>query len=390
MSPSLIDRSSDLKRLRDEGYAIEIKASHLLVHDVPYLDNQGRVQIGTLVAPLSLTGGIAAPPSSHVMHFIGQDPCSADGRPIEAIKHVVRNQTLGSGIIVNRSFSNKPQGGYKDNYQKFTTYANILSHQAMEVDPSVTARTYRLIRPEEEEGPFCYADTNSSRNGTFVLFEKFQDQRIGIVGLGGTGAYILDSVAKTPVAQIHLFDDDEFNAHNAFRIPGAVSLEQVNEKIKKVDLLGRSYGQLHRSIHTHQCRITPTSLSMLEGLTFVFIAIDNGKYKQVIFDYLIESNIPFVDVGMGIHWNPTRNRLMGAVRATLGDPENFQHLNEVVSFGDAKDNLYADNIQIAELNSLNASLAVIKWKLYLGVYQSDGLTYHTIFNVDDTNTFNEY
>jgi hypothetical protein len=32
------------------------------------------------------------------------------------------------------------------------------------------------------------------------------------------------------------------------------------------------------------------------------------------------------------------------------------------------DDLYASNIQIAELNMLNAAFAVLRWKKYFGVY----------------------
>ncbi|WP_318271316.1 ThiF family adenylyltransferase [Sphingobacterium cellulitidis] len=46
---------------------------------------------------------------------------------------------------------------------------------------------------------------------------KLERQKIAIIGLGGTGAYILDMVAKTPVKEIHLFDGDSFDQHNAFR-----------------------------------------------------------------------------------------------------------------------------------------------------------------------------
>jgi hypothetical protein len=35
----------------------------------------------------------------------------------------------------------------------------------------------------------------------------------------------------------------------------------------------------------------------------------------------------------------------------------------------ALEDAYASNIQIAELNALNAALAVIRWKKHLGYYQ---------------------
>ena len=36
MSQQLISLNPDLKRLQDEGYHVEVKNGHLLVHEVPY------------------------------------------------------------------------------------------------------------------------------------------------------------------------------------------------------------------------------------------------------------------------------------------------------------------------------------------------------------------
>ena len=58
---------------------------------------------------------------------------------------------------------------------------------------------------------------------------------VAIAGPGGTGSYVLDLVAKTPVRDIHLFDGDSFMSHNAFRAPGAASLEELRALPKKVD-----------------------------------------------------------------------------------------------------------------------------------------------------------
>ena len=33
--------------------------------------------------------------------------------------------------------------------------------------------------------------------------------KVAVIGLGGTGSYLLDALAKCPVAEIHLYDDDK-------------------------------------------------------------------------------------------------------------------------------------------------------------------------------------
>jgi hypothetical protein len=49
-----------------------------------------------------------------------------------------------------------------------------------------------------------------------------------------------------------------------------------------------------------------------------------------------------------------------------------------VDFGDLgdEDDPYTENIQIAELNALNATLAVLWWKKLMGVYHDRGLPHH--------------
>ena len=37
MSHSLISRSPDLKRLRDDGYEVDVQSDHLLMKHVPYV-----------------------------------------------------------------------------------------------------------------------------------------------------------------------------------------------------------------------------------------------------------------------------------------------------------------------------------------------------------------
>ena len=75
--------------------------------------------------------------------------------------------------------------------------------------PGVTPRTFR-VPEEEEDSVFNYVETASDRVGIGVLTERLANERIAIIGAGGTGGYILDFVAKTPVREIRIFDGDEF------------------------------------------------------------------------------------------------------------------------------------------------------------------------------------
>jgi hypothetical protein len=134
MSLVPISRSPDLQRLRDEGYAIRVRNSHLVMDDVPYVNAAAVVQYGTLVSTLELNNDQTIRPTQHVAHFAGEHPCDRNGKELVRIKHSSQRQTLAAGITVDHSFSSKPDDGYVDYYHKMTTYANILAGPAQAID----------------------------------------------------------------------------------------------------------------------------------------------------------------------------------------------------------------------------------------------------------------
>ena len=97
------------------------------------------------MSELTLAGEKTQPPSTHVIHFIGEHPCDPQGRRIAALVHNSGKNRLADNIVVDHSFSNKPAGGYKDYYEKVATYAKVISHQAQALDPSVTPMAFAPI-----------------------------------------------------------------------------------------------------------------------------------------------------------------------------------------------------------------------------------------------------
>src|SRR5262249_18693651 len=152
-------------------------------------------------------------------------------------KHQSARTSLDHDLVVQHSFSSKPNGGYKDYYEKMTTYVAIISSPARSLDPNVTATPFLVTESVEEESVFNYIDTASTRAGINAVTRKLELGKLAIVGLGGTGSYVLDLVTKTPVREIHLFDGDLFLQHNAFRSPGAPSINELRERPSKVSYL---------------------------------------------------------------------------------------------------------------------------------------------------------
>ena len=369
MSLSPTNRSADLQQLRREGYEISIEAGHLVLAGVPYVTRAKEVKRGKLVSTLQLNGDVTVRPDTHVVHFAGEEPCLANGTPYAKLIHSSATTDLGKGLVVNFSFSQKPPSGHYENYyEKMTTYAAMLTAQAQAHDAAATAKTFIAVPSEgDEDSVFHYMDTASPRAQIGAASATLAGQKIGIVGLGGTGAYVLDFVAKCPVAEIHLFDGDKFHQHSAFRAPGAASLEELRANEHKAVRFAQKYSRMHRHVIAHPEFVNEANVQTLCGLDFVFVCVDKGSAKKIIFEALEAAKVGFVDCGLGV-LHADEGRLQGHVRTTASTEKKRDHLRSRVSLADTEEGAYAQNIQIAELNALAATLAVLKWKKLRGFY----------------------
>ena len=391
MSQQPISRSADLKRLRNEGYDLEVRSGCLLVKDVPYVNSRKEVQRGVLAIKLVLADDQTGRPDTHQAYFSGDHPCNEDGTEIDKIKHGSGANSLAEGVTVNHSFSAKPKPGdsYPDYYAQVTTYVAIISGPARRIDSALTAKTFPVIEPEREsEEPFNYIDTASSRAEIVSVTKKLALGKVAIAGLGGTGSYVLDLLAKTPIKEIHLYDGDIFFQHNAFRSPSAPSGDELRARLPKTTYFKGVYGKMHRGIVDHPVYLDAANAEELRGMDFVFVCVDKGSPKKLIVEKLEEFKIPFTDVGMGIQLN--ENALGGILRVTTSTAQMRDHFRSRVSFGDAQGgDDYDRNIQIADLNALNAALAVIRWKKLFGFYRDLKSEHHSQFSIDTNLLLNE-
>ncbi len=241
----------------------------------------------------------------------------------------------------------------------------------------------------EEQNVFQYTDTNSTRAGIAHLNSKFDNMKIAIIGLGGTGSYILDLVSKTPVKEIHIYDDDDFQLHNAFRAPGATPSAKFDEVegVKKVGYYFSIYSQMHKGIKQHCERISEANIENLAGFNFVFLSVDSNEARSMITKKLLAMNIPFIDVGLGV--NSSNEKLLGSIRVTVGTDLKNDHLVYRIGSEETGNNEYSKNIQMAELNCMNAVLAVIKWKKIVGFYQDIKQEHNILYFINTNKLLNE-
>lgn len=387
MSHELINHSKDLQRLVEEGYEIEIRSGHLILHRVPYVTGERVVKYGQLVCPLTINGSEIGRPQDHTIYFAGEYPCDDQAVPIEGLRNNSNRQELAEGLWVDHYFSAKPAGGnYQDYHHKLTHYAQVMGRCARRIDPSAVCRSGKLVLSADPNDPFEFMETASSRSGITRLNERLAGDRIGIVGLGGTGSFILDYVSKTRVSEIHLFDGDQFQQHNAFRAPGPTTIEELEKKPSKAHLYMERYSTMRQGIVAHEFDVQAHNIDLLADLDFVFVAIDDNEARQWLLPALDGLGLPFIDVGMGIE--KADGKLLGIVRTSFSETPR----SSAIRRGEPRRQdvgEYERNVQIVELNALNAALAVIRWKKHREFYLDLGHEDRSTYTIDGNHMGNK-
>lgn len=376
---TLVDLSPDLSKLVEEEYDVEVRDGNLLVHHVPYVNSGGDVDYCILVSELSTNGEQTIAPGRHEVWVVGGVPYDHQGNKISIIADE-NALDYGDGLVASCRLSGKPGGQMPGDYHhKISNYVSILGRYARAIEPSATHKNYPPRETSAEESVFRYHDAATSRAGLSAVTGKLKVGKVAIVGLGGTGSYILDLIAKTPIQEIHLFDDDVLYAHNAFRAPGAASLDELRESPLKVEYFAAKYDQLRRSITAHPTRISEENVDDLRDMNFIFLSMDAGPTKRVVIERLQEWMLPFVDCGMGVQRQ--ENSLRGTLRVTTGTEDHYEHLSHRISYVDVNADEYDWNIQTADLNMMNAAMAVLKWKKLVGYYADRKREFNSVYVV---------
>lgn len=387
----LVSRNDDLKRLVEKGYAVGFDSGHLVVRDVPYLDNQKKLQIGAFVTKLEFIDKTQVKQQDHQVFFCGGVPHDVDGAPIRNLGGgPVQVALKDPALVVQRSFSNKPllangahdPNGFPNFFAKIESYIAVISGPAKQLYPGANPLTFKVDEEVTTGSVFKFHDTLTSRAEIGDLAKKLGEDVVAIIGLGGTGAYLLDFMVKAPVKEVRGFDRDAFHVHNAYRSPGRL-LDDGELAKAKAEVYAQRYANFREGLRVEAKYIDASSETELEGVTFAFVCVDKGSARKEIFDILLAKKIPFIDVGMGL--NRKRGPLAGMVRVTYYPSDKGEEIRarNHAEQADAPDDEYRANIQISELNALNAALAVLRYKQVRGFYVDDGDLVHSLFDVTD-------
>jgi hypothetical protein len=336
---------------------------------------------------LNMVGDDVGPPPDHTAKFFGDCPCTAAGKQLIIVTGSGQ-EDWGTGPVGVHQMSAKPREADKNYYDKVVRYTETLEAQACVIKPDANARSLAVKEMKADESVFHYADNGVARAGIVEITRRLELDKVAIIGLGGTGSYILDLVAKTPVKEIHLFDADVLLNHNAFRAPGAPTLHELRAPPLKVDYFAAIYGRMHRGIRPHPEFITEKNLGLLDGVRFAFFCFDDAPAKVKLIQHLEAREVLFIDVGLQVL--KKERGLTGSLRVTTSTPQKRDHFRRQVPLNENQvPNEYDENIQIADLNALNATLAVIRWKRLMGYYVDQQGEHQSRYTIDGNVIGNE-
>lgn len=360
-----------IRELDELGYHVDFTNGHFVIFGLPYLDEQGGLKHGDWATPIDLKDSwVIDTPSDHQAYFRGGRPHDNNGRMLR-LGGGANRITISESFIADQSFSLKltesgQMRGYRTFEEKVRTYIDIITSPALKAYPEATPFRGIEVKAAAQGSPLRFPDTLSSRYQINDISSRLKGKKVAIVGLGGTGSYILDFISRTHVEKISLFDEDTIHVHTIFRIPGFISNALGRSK---VEALAEQYSSWHGGIIPFSTRITAENIDLLSGHDFVFVSIDDGPSRLEIITWLTSHNIPFVDCGMGL--NRSADGLNGAVRTTGVDRIAFKKTVGTCFLPTSRNaaDEYRKQAQIAELNALNAAFAVIRFKQYFKLFE---------------------
>lgn len=271
--------------------------------------------------------------------------------------------------------------------------SDLIHRYAKQIVGAVSAAGYTDTTSLTRSSPFKIPNTFEARAALAPVQDRIRDQRIAIIGLGGTGAYVLDLIVKTPVIEIHLLDSDEVNWHNLMRAPGAPTAEEIESRrkdsLRKVAYYHSKYESLREGIHLHAVRVdnsaTFREFLIDHAIDYAFVCIDqltesDSPRQDVVYRGLNEAAVPFIDSGVSL--SVEESVVRGAVTTSAYEAGSVAWKDAIPNAKVVGNVPGYRNVQLPEVNALAATLAVMEWRRRTGQYVSESASYLHKFRLE--------
>ena len=373
------------------GFTVEMGPDVVVAKGVPCLLANRKVSSCTIEKSVDPESGKPNNRIGGAVHAVCITPDEAhDGRVYNADGTLLGNHVGGDG----RTWSNisiRKGGGASP--EDDVSSSDTVHRYAKQIVGAASAAGFCEPAFLADRGPFKIPNTFEARAAIGPIQDRIRDQRIAIIGLGGTGAYVLDLISKTPVIEINLLDSDHFDWHTFMRAPGAPSTEEIEsqarEPVLKVDYYSSKYAPLRDGIHPHAIGAdSPAKLARFlsaHPIGFAFVCIDqvtdaDSPRQDAVYSALSEAKVQFIDSGVSITLDDRAVR--GAVTTSVYAGGSLEW-KEAIPNARVEGNLPGyRNVQLPEVNALAASLAVMEWRRRTGQYVSESTSFLHKFRLE--------
>ena len=307
----------------------------------------------------------------------------ADGSPLES--YIGGDGKTWSNISIHKGSQGSPE--------EDESASDVVHRYAKQIVGAAWAGGNSDTAPPSIPDPFKIPNTFEARTGIVRVQDRIRGQSIAIIGLGGTGSYVLDLVAKTPVREIHVLDDDYMDWHNFMRAPGAPTDEEIELRhqgcLRKVDYYYPKYASLRVGIHMHPIRVDSKStldeFLSAHPIDFAFVCIDqlskgDSPRQDAVYCALSDSGVPFIDSGVSI--SVEDSAVTGSVTTSFYDAGSVEWKGAIPNSKVEGDVPGYRNVQLPEVNALAASLAVMEWRRRTGQYVSKSASFLHKFRLE--------
>ena len=376
---------------KQAGFAVEVDSDVVRAVRVPCLLAGGVV--GTCTVEKSCDPESGRPngrigDAVHAVRIVTDE--ERDGRVYRADGDAIESYINGDGKTwSNISIRKGSQDSPEDDESASELVYRYVKHIVGAVSAAGFSETGALATP----GPFKIPNTYEARAALGPVQDRIRGQNIAIIGLGGTGSYVLDLIAKTPVAEIHLLDRDKVKWHNLMRAPGAPTADEVEsmreEFPRKVHYYHAKYNSFREGIHPHPIRVD-SRFVLAEFLAdhpidYAFVCIDqltesDSPRQDVVYCALSAAAVPFIDSGVSITLDGDAVR--GAATTSFY-PAGSLAWKDSIPNAKIEGNVPGyRNVQLPEVNALAASLAVMEWRRRTEQYHSERASFLHKFRLE--------
>lgn len=151
-------------------------------------------------------------------------------------------------------------------------------------------------------------------------FQKLQNSRIAIFGMGGVGGTCFEALVRSGINHFYIQDFDTVNESNLNR-QVLYNLNDINQKkCSSAAIFAKSINKNVEIIENYEKLSNEFNLEFLKTYDFIVDAIDDMNAKVYLIKYCIQNNINIiVSLGMGRKLDPSRVKIVPLNKTTV-DP----------------------------------------------------------------------